>query len=330
MNVYLGKRIIEDTKLSDDAIITYLALRMICRKDKSNYYISLNMLDYYLHGKISSNRYTIAALKRGIHELINFDFISLIDCVGKNEYVLDLSKIYFDIQHAGQNKNYFVIVSTDEIYTIMNYDTKDNFKLCRYFVYLIGTFYLSKDKSANNNGMIGFMSISIMSDNTNICTRSIKSYNAILQDLKLIYVYKSDEILKTSDGEITGFSNTYGRYKDKEIVIKAGKAHEKEYGSKHQAEVKRAIKVNGDKMRSYTMKFLNFKKGKEYPYSELKEIYLALHENNKSLIAKYKNHDNLKDLTSFSDFDFYISDDADTPNCTNSFGISDEEYQELY
>ena len=73
-------------------------------------------------------------------------------------------------------------------------------------------------------------------------------YNEILQNLGLIYVYKAGDFLEVTDKNdirsIKSISNTYGRYKDKDIIIQEGKNYVESYGvkTKELAEIKK-IKI---------------------------------------------------------------------------------------
>jgi hypothetical protein len=150
MNIYLSKKYITGD-WSDEAVAVYIALRKILRRDEPTCYVTLNMIYYALWGKFErqkTNQRIMDSIKSGLNELINLGLVSYEEVLSSFEYVLDLSKLELDTSKAIETKDFFVIVQDTEIHTIMNGDSQHKFKLCRYFVFLVGTF--------NNKTQVGF------------------------------------------------------------------------------------------------------------------------------------------------------------------------------
>ena len=308
MNIYLSKKYIE-SNWSDEAVAVYIALRKILRKDDYKCYISFNMIYYVLCGKFKNqkpNRYFMDKIKIGLSELINIGVVSYVDVVSVSEFVLDLSRLELDTKNAAKTEDYFVIVQDTEIHTIMNSNYKQKFKLCRYFVFLVGTF--------NSKSQLNFTSLEYLVSRIKISEQTIIEYNRILEEKKLIYIYRANMCIRNSStGEISKITNTYGRYTDKDKVIQAGESHANTYG--YDPNEKKTRLRSGKENRSASAKYYAFCKGKEYDYNTLKSIYLTLEQFNKDLSEKFKSDEYKKDLTVFKDYDFYCKENTDDDTC---------------
>lgn len=310
MYIYVEKKYVTGTKaLSKKALTCYIALKRIYNNSKeSNYYISMNMLCYQLLGKYDKdiyNRNFIDDLQIGLNELINNNIVSYVDVISKREFILDLSHLYLDTKKAKENKEYFTIINDSDIHNIMNNCKADKFNVCRYFIYLVGTFV--KISYNDKSYKTGFMKIEYMADELDTTSNSIINYNTILEDNKVIVIYKAKFNMRNkTTGEINGITNTYGLYKDKDIIPKIGKDHEIEYG--YDKDDRKIIKAKGNLTRSWVSKYNYFCKGKEYSDEDIKQMYLIIRDLNKRNLQKYgknNNKNHLKDLSVFKDYDFY-------------------------
>lgn len=273
---------------------------MIYMKSKKLYHVNGSSIYYSLSGNICISQYIINEFNNGIVGLNSKDILIITQNNNNTDFEVDLSK--FNISNT--KENYYTIVSVDEILKIINSGEKYRFKILRYFLYLVSTFMCSsKDKYVppishrSGNQMIidlGFKNV-----------KTAYRYNEILQNLGLIYVYKAGDFLEVTDKNdirsIKSISNTYGRYKDKDIIIQEGKNYVEGYGvkTKELAEIKKSKST-----RSASQKFNLWCNGKkEYSYDELKKIYTTLVEHNKKYDGiKLDAH---KDLTIFKEYDFY-------------------------
>ena len=319
MDIFIEKKYVTGAKaLSEKALTCYLALKQIYNNGKeSNYYVSMNMLCYQLFGKYIQNgykRHFIDDLQIGLNELINNNIISYVDVISKREFILDLSHLYLDTKKSKENKEYFSVLNDTDIHKIMNNCKAEKFKVCRYFIYLVGTFVKVpyKDKSYK----AGFMKIEYMADKLNITSKSVIKYNAILEDNNVIAIYKAKFNMRNkTTGEINGITNTYGFYDDKDIIMQIGKDHEIEYG--YDKDTKKIIKAKGNLTRSWVAKFNCFCNGKQYDEEQLKQMYFVIRDLNKRNLEKYgKDNENnhLKDLSLFKDYDFYVDEDSVEPS----------------
>jgi hypothetical protein len=242
-----------------------------------------------LSGKICSSRRILENINNGINELSNIGMIDIVEIDKDHGFIINASKI--NIENTNDTKEYYIALNLEDVYKILNFDKIKSFKMLRYYTYLLTTFMQKTS--------VGFQTIKTMVESTNINDKSIMKYNTILQNLELIHVYKAKDILLDDGGDISGIANTYGRYKDKDKVISAGRNHESKYGNNHITKINKSV---GNKTRSAAQKYNAFCNGKEYSEEELEGVYLTLIEfNNRQCYDDKK-----KDLSIFSKFKFYI------------------------
>ena len=272
----------------------YTALRVLYNTDIPIQYINLNLIAFVLTNKKSFTRNFLVSLKNGINELTNLGIVNLNGLISQDEYIIDLSPIYFKTTKAseGEEQTYYSMITLDEIQKCINGRSTFKFKLLRYFAYLVGSF---------RNG-IGFDSIENIANQFQCDVDTIMTNNKVLEKIQLIYVYRSDDYLVDSDGGISTITNTYGRYIDKSKVVSSALEYEKLYGFKHKTDQKQISKKMSNQTKSYVMKYNQFCKGHVYDKETLKEIYNAMIEYNKKYDYKKK------DLNMFKGYDFYSSD----------------------
>jgi len=283
--------------ISDEGFGVYTALRILYNTDVPIQYINLNLIAFVLTNKKSFSRSFLVSIKNGINELTNLGIVNLNGFISQDEYIIDLSPIYFKTSKVseGEEQMYYSMITSDEIQKCINGRSTFKFKLLRYFAYLIGTF----------RGDIGFQSIENMSDDLEYDDDAIMRNNETLEKLELIYIHKADDYMvsidNNSDKNIWSINNTYGRYSDKNKIIEAGKQFAIDYGFKHKTDQKQIAKKMSNQTKSYVMKYNEFCKGHIYDDGMLREIYNAMIEYNKKYDYKKK------DLNMFKDYDFYSS-----------------------
>lgn len=303
IKIYLKRDIVESQSLSDKAKMTYVALKKIYKLDMPDYYINIKMLIYALKNDIASNRYLNDALIVGIDELLTNKIINQKKKISQTERVLNLSLLYFKTTDKT-----FTIIEDADVFKIMNTHYKcTNYNLLSYYISRIGSIS-AKDMYNEHFDCqvkkdIGYMSKSYFIDNCKLSEATIYTYNKILSDEKLIYIYKPT-LYKNISGKIISFSGVYGEYKNKDKIIECGKALQEAFMDGC------LYKKTDSNIRSLSNKFRYIRdNGKVYEYGEMKTVYNAMVERNKKirehyyddeLFSKYK-----KDLSVFKDYDFY-------------------------
>lgn len=297
MKIYLSKNILKS--LEHNAIATYVALRRLMDNVHDNYFITINMLCYLLFGYNPPypERF-IDNIKNGLNTLESKELIT-ISKISRNELVVNLSSLRFDT-----SKEYFIIVDESEVNKIMSVKN-DRAMLLTYFINVIGTLTKNKKGESNHDDGIGYCSIDFLAKECKVSERSAVEYNTILEKLQLLYIYRSNCVL-VMDNQFSGVTNTYSRYADKDKCIRVGQQHSSDIKYKNT----KPIKTDGNRTKSYSMKFNRIKQGHEYSYEETKEIYFEMIALNKRNKDRWKSDDYTKDLSIFAKYDFYKSDES--------------------
>ena len=176
--------------------------------------------------------------------------------LGSIEYLLEtgllIGKQYdkqlyeIDIQSFSVTDRYFNTVEMDDLYRILKQPYQP-FSVLRQYLLIIS--------AINYHTKCGIWSLDRFGEFMHKDSKTISKYIKVLEDIKLIYVYR--------EGGMGHISNTYGRYEDAELVKKVGK----ERGQ---------YKQNNDasnQKRRMTQMYNQIKKGKKYDDYLMKEIY---------------------------------------------------------
>lgn len=240
MDIFLSKKIISDLKLSDDSIGAYIALKKIQYSlEKSNYYISINMMLYELFGNNNYNRSDYTHISDGLTGLFKNKLIPIVCEIATAEWIVDLSGLVIDIK---KNENdHFTTIREEELYFIMNYVSDkgrrgiDRLSMLRYYINLIGSInynqgiYIDATGRQKNN-FVGYMSQKYLYKLSGISKNSLIKFNKILESNKIIYIYHHKKNKQEDDGSYRAVTNHYGRYEDKEDIYKFAIQYEKEKG----------------------------------------------------------------------------------------------------
>ena len=284
--IFLNKDIIENSSLTDEGLIAYVALRN--RSEFERDLILYDYLGYKLTGNITPSGMS-QKLKKGIMNLQELNLIKIVEDKGKKLEV-DLNNLYFTTQKNDEKFNPFIIINQDEIRTIMNSCIKFKEKLLRYFIVLIGTinngsFSTPNDKYCPN---VGNSPISYIASKANISTKTAIDYNKTLEELRLIYICRSNDIVVDNSGKIqNSFTNCYGRPEDMEAVKSFQTYRELNLSNKG---IKNLTK-DANYRRSMKQKYNKILKSTTYDIEEVKKIYNHFAKENQNIslkIAKIK------------------------------------------
>ena len=220
MDIFLNKDIVENLDLSNYDIATYVAIRSIYHSAKKEFYISTEMLAYELHGRDIPER-AIGQIKASIVHLAEFGLYDIVKIFNKQigSYVLKDKSLYFDTNEEGV---YFTIISSDEVRKIMTLDSKKNkAALLRFFINVVGTFNrkhkINTDTGTRTN-FVGYVSQSYISTLSDINDGVAADYFKILEDAKVLYVYRHNQAIKNNDGKLKSITNHYGRFEDRAYI----------------------------------------------------------------------------------------------------------------
>lgn len=242
--LFLNKGLVTGTALTQDGVLAYMALRTIIdesiplyNKTSSVDCVSLNRMAYALVG--SQEKYEkvlLDSLQRGIYELKFANVLDILQDFSTKtsyEYLLDMANMRLDTE-----KENFMFVYPEEVHKILtcNEIMKKKISMLRYFVALISTFNWSKSMRycmENLQGKISTMSIEYIATQAGMMSqRTCIRYNEILSEMKIIYVYKSNDKERVGD-KLKQIKNCYSRYADKDACEEYASNYENWYGSQH-------------------------------------------------------------------------------------------------
>ena len=238
--LFLNKGLVTGTALTQDGVLAYMALRTIIdesiplyNKTSSVDCVSLNRMAYALVG--SQEKYEkvlLDSLQRGIYELKLANVLDILQDFSTKtsyEYLLDMVNMRLDTE-----KENFMFVYPKEVYKILTCDEimKKKISMLRYFVALISTFNWCKSMR-NLQGKISTMSIEYIATQAGMMSqRTCIRYNDILSEMKMVYVYKSNDKERVGD-KLKQIKNCYSRYADKDACEEYASNYENWYGSQH-------------------------------------------------------------------------------------------------
>lgn len=283
-NLFLNKDLVTGNSLTVDGVLAYTALRIIIDESIPLYNqtntvdcVSVNRLAYALVGDMDYEKVLIDSLVRGIVELSCGEWISIrkdLSTKASYEYVLDLSAIWLDT-----DKDKFIIVSPNEVYKIMtcNEVMKKKISMLKYFMALISTFDWSLDSK------IGHMSQQFIADQADNSVRTCQRYNDILEEMEMIFVYKSNDKVRIND-KLKQIKNCYSRFADKSICEQYASNYENMYGVEHKIVQSKKNKSQADHNRRlgaiYNQICFN---NTDYDEETIKEVYKYITNKNKAL-----------------------------------------------
>lgn len=283
-NLFLNKDLVTGNSLTVDGVLAYTALRIIINESIPLYNqtntvdcVSVNRLAYALVGDMDYEKVLIDSLVRGIAELSGGKWISIrkdLSTKASYEYVLDLSAMWLDT-----DKDKFIIVSPNEVYKIMtcNEVMKKKISMLKYFMALISTFDWALDSK------IGHMSQQFIAEQADNSTRTCQRYNDILEDMEMIFVYKSNDKVRIND-KLKQIKNCYSRFADKSICEQYASNYENMYGVEHKIVQSKKNKSQADHNRRlgaiYNQICFN---NTDYDKETIKEVYKYINNKNKAL-----------------------------------------------
>lgn len=283
-NLFLNKDLVTGNSLTVDGVLAYTALRIIIDESIPLYNqtntvdcVSVNRLAYALVGDMDYEKVLIDSLVRGIAELSGGKWISIrkdLSTKASYEYVLDLSAMWLDT-----DKDKFIIVSPNEVYKIMtcNEVMKKKISMLKYFMALISTFDWALDSK------IGHMSQQFIAGLADNSTRTCQRYNEILEEMEMIFVYKSNDKVRIND-KLKQIKNCYSRYADKSICEQYASNYENMYGVEHKIVQSKKNKSQADHNRRlgaiYNQICFN---NTDYDKETIIEVYKYINNKNKAL-----------------------------------------------
>jgi len=350
--LFLNKGLVTGTALTQDGVLAYMALRTIIDESiplynntSSTDCVSLNRMAFALVG--SQEKYEkvlLDSLQRGIYELKFANVLDILQDFSTKtsyEYLLDMANMRLDTE-----KENFMFVYPEEVHKILtcNEIMKKKISMLRYFVALISTFNWCKSMR-NLQGKISTMSIEYISTQAGMMSqRTCIRYNDILSEMRMIYVYKSNDKERVGD-KLKQIKNCYSRYADKDACEEYASNYEDWRGAQHIIVRTQKNKEQADNNRRLAQIYNRICSGYGDTYDEetIRKVQKYIVNKNKTLQeeidAKHaqeymtdsdrrwveKLESQIKDESVFEQFDFLKDDD----NWGETIDFSVEEIMEL-
>lgn len=311
MEIFLRKNVVENKNLTNDGLTVYVALKKLMNKEEKEYYISHNMIAFTLFGNTNFNRYFLNHIKYGLQNLVDMKLIKVNATIGKNEFVLDLSKLFFEIDNVDETKNYFIKIHSNEVHKIMQ-SNKDKFNLLKCFIHTISSIDYGAKVYVDisyKNVEVGYMTQEYLGSLCGLNQVDYYKYSVELENLGVLYIRRNEDFYLDGDTP-KRLANCYGRPCDKNLINL--------YSTKY-SEMKDSIDFKCNKemttkkanyKKSLAMKFNEIVKGKDYSKEEILDIYNYVLTENKKYTALYNKHEDenylekIRDVDVFRKYDF--------------------------
>ena len=280
--IYMKKKYLEDVFLTDYAFTIMAALQPYSN-NKNNILLTAEFISYLVFGRVATRK-ELYIIKAGFEELIDAEIIKVNCELTKSQFICDISSLYFE-----QGTEFFVMIDYKDLHKIMNIETKsDKYKMFRYFVSIVGHFNLSESIDKKYRGKV--CGYAIESINELVPKRTAIRYNEILEENKLIHIYRFEDILYNSEfNELKRIVNVYGRYEDKELIDEFAKEHQNHYGWNHIQERKKSEHEVANRNRALGQLYRNYVDGKQYNEETVDEILQWAIKKEKDLTVFIKN-----------------------------------------
>ena len=306
ISIFVPNSLLDGESISEYGLLVYCVLQKISFREVSKICVTLQQIIFSIIDIVPERRSRIYEnIVQGLKELEDANLVK-IDDVTQKHYILDTSGMTIDT-----SKGNFTIVYFDEIKRIFEIDGVNNFILLKYFVSLVGTLSSSIEvvlpSGISKNRVVGNYTIEYLSKISKISVRSVIDYNKILENNKLIYIYRHDDFLLL-DGKLRQLSNVYGRFSDHEYIDVYGlRLSQTENGHK-----KSGINIDANKKRRLAQIYTQIYKYHKTNYTreQILEVYnyvLKENERYQKLYddSKFDNYlDKIRDIEVFKEFDF--------------------------
>ena len=222
MKIFLKSDLIK-SNLSAQAVAVSCALRYsFCDSENPVIYTSVDNWAYALTGDIYYSTRFKDALLFGFNELVENGYIKIIK-KKKESYILDYSPMIID-----PSDEKYVLIAPKDVRTIFSLEGVQIFQLLKYYVVLASTMTVSlgmpTDRYSECPVLVSNLAATYLAKLSDISYRTVLNYNEILEESKIIYVYRQRVRSVTKEGTPYTTPNIYGKYADKDwIDVKAPK-----------------------------------------------------------------------------------------------------------
>lgn len=263
-----------DDELSGDAKI--IATLLGYRYKAGITFISEKSLDYMLEDKIESDseskkvkRQYKRRISAGLRELIEKNYVSVIDEVGKDV-------LYCDLSALNTAKKKFVLFEYEAVKTIFLLDKRESVNLFKFYGHVSYSRYMKN--SPKFNGIVGIKPMTLVSYETGFTYYAINKYKRRCSELKLLYFAEGKPRKQDKDQYHCKATTVYSFWRDRKYCIE----YLKPLPSSQELENVQTIPSTHALAKKYY--YLSVK-GKEYSEDEMEAIYRYVRNRNKKIFA---------------------------------------------
>lgn len=248
--LYISNEVIRDKSLSDDAVLAYFFLQVLTYSPNYDS-VTFNVSQIVDQAFGLTNSHSIQErIKVGLKNIVDNGYL---DAVKESSHWWRIYMTSYQAQDQG-----YTAVDASAVRTIVDDEKLRNKpSVVRYYLLLLSTVYTKT--------RVGIYDQEWFCSILNLTKQTLSKYTQILEDKKLIYVYRS---------ALMNISNTYGRYEDEELIIAEGVKRSKG----------REAHENANTKRKYVSMYRSFMDGKEYDNDTLLEILRGMKERNNELL----------------------------------------------
>lgn len=271
-----------------EEIAVFLILNYLQENKHDELFVSIDNIGYYLTGRFidsQTDKNLIRSIKKGFEGLKKEEDIIILN-QNRNNYIVDGKSCYIDIK-----KYNFIIVQIEDIQKIFSSFGAYGFNILRFFVNIIGTI--------NKNSKSWHMTQDDMVFNWNFSKNTVNEYLYKLEELELLYTFRSRA--RRTDKPYHRVGNVYGRYKDKNLIIKEGMEYLSTipyYKTKRYSIDRTSIKLRYNHFLNNSPKYDDIK--------EVKKLYKDCIKYNESFKTNPNDEIDYLDLSVFKEYGFDI------------------------
>lgn len=192
-----------------EEMAVFLILNYLQNDKNDALFVTVDTIGYFLMGSFidsQNEKNLVKGIKKGFERLNNEQDIRILDQT-RNNYIIDSKSCRVDTKEFK-----FIIIKLWEIQKIFSAFGAYGFNVLRFFVNIVGTI--------NGNSKSWHMTQDDMVDSWNFSKNTVIEYLCKLEELKLLYVFRSKS--RKMDETFHRVGNVYGRYCDKDLVISEG------------------------------------------------------------------------------------------------------------